>query len=256
MKLSKISAALTLSTVLAMNVHANLITNGDFSTVTGGITDPTQFGTASGNGYTASNFITDWTGNDGYEIWYPSTSAATGTEAHSQWGQGSSANTGKEMLWAVTTPPSGSGSFVGLDGEQTSGVQSSISQTIGDLTIGQQYTLTFDWGAAQMQSRTGDTTEHLAVTFGSDTQDTNTIDNPSGHFTGWQSGTMTFTATAASQTLTFLSVGTPTGLPPMALLTNVSMVPNTVPEPSVMMLFGAGLLGLTFFTRRRAIDLL
>ncbi|CAB1275301.1 PEP-CTERM sorting domain-containing protein [Candidatus Nitrosacidococcus tergens] len=256
MKLSKISTALTLSTALAMSAHAapiNLVQNGDFSDV-GGITDPTQFGSRNNNGYVASDFIANWTGNEGYEIWYPDAASATSVNATSEWGETSTKNTNKEMLWAIAPAPNGTNTFVGLDGDQTSGVQSSISQTIGDLTIGQQYTLTFDWGAAQMQSRDGDTQEYLAVTFGSDTQDTSTIDNPSHSFTGWQSETMTFTATAASQTLTFLSVGTPSGLPPMALLTNVSMVAN-VPEPSVMMLFGTGLIGLAFISRRRTVTL-
>ncbi|CAB1275293.1 PEP-CTERM sorting domain-containing protein [Candidatus Nitrosacidococcus tergens] len=264
MKLSKISAALTLSTALAMSTHAapiNLVQNGDFSQTDlneNPVAAPTQFGTGSGNGYRASNFITDWAGNNGYEIWYPDATSATTVNATGEW-----TSTGKEKLWAVTPPPNGTNTFVALDG----GTPSSISQQIDDLVVGQTYTLTFDWGAAQMQSRTGNTTEQLAVALSNNplmpgisqpqVQYTAKIPNLSEGFTGWQFATMQFTANATTQTLSFLSIGTPVGLPPMAVLTNVSLTPvSHVPEPSVMMLFGAGLFGLALFTHRRTIDLL
>ncbi|HEX7325973.1 MAG TPA: DUF642 domain-containing protein [Rhodanobacteraceae bacterium] len=234
------------------------ITNGDFSSVNASMmpkgsttSDPAQFGNGSLNGFTATQFINGWMGNDGYEIWEPNATAATTQNAYSEWGIGG-ANTGKEMLWAASAPPSGSGSFVALDGDQTSGVQSSISQTLTGLTVGQTYAVTFDWGLAQMQSRNGATTNSLKVSFGDLTQTTPVMDDASHSFNGWFSQTFNFKADSTSALLSFLAVGTPSSLPPMALLSNVSIA--AVPEPPVLAMFGGGLLGLgllTVFARRR-----
>ena len=48
--------------------------------------------------------------------------------------------------------------------------------------------------------------------------------------TAWVTQTLYFTATATTQILSFLAVGTPTGEPPFALLGGVSL--DAVPEPS------------------------
>ncbi|MGH6911978.1 MAG: PEPxxWA-CTERM sorting domain-containing protein, partial [Phenylobacterium sp.] len=62
-----------------------------------------------------------------------------------------------------------------------------------------------------------------------------------------------FTATSNSQLLTFLSVGTPSGLPPIALLDGVSL--TMVPEPSTwaMMLLGFGGIGAMIRRRRQTL---
>jgi hypothetical protein len=62
---------------------------------------------------------------------------------------------------------------------------------------------------------------------------------------------MDFTADAVTETLNFLSIGTPTGLPPMALLDGVSV--TAVPEPAAwaMMLLGFGGIGAAVRYRRR-----
>ena len=62
----------------------------------------------------------------------------------------------------------------------------------------------------------------------------------------------TFTATGASQVLSFLSIGTPTGLPPIAMLDNVSLT-AAVPEPATwaMMFVGFGMIGASARYRRR-----
>ena len=117
------------------------------------------------------------------------------------------------------------------------------------LTVGSTYQVSFNWAGAQMQSRHGATTEYLAVSLGSQTQNTAVLNNASQGFTGWQTATLDFVASSTSETLKFLSVGTPNGLPPMALLTNVSA--TDVPEPGSLALLGGGLVGLGLVLRRR-----
>ncbi len=88
------------------------------------------------------------------------------------------------------------------------------------------------------------------VSLGGQSFTTSSIAVASGGFSGWMTQTFTFTATGASEALTFLAQGTPTGLPPIAALDGVSLV--AVPEPGSIALFaaGLGLLGLRFYHRR------
>lgn len=233
---------------IAATVQANstqLITNGTFTATGGGSTGETATGGQLGyaNGGSTPFNATGWTntstsGTLGYNFLFTSgTQAVTGVPG----------NGGNLPLWSgsvggpdnITVDPiPGGGSFLGNDGAyQTSAVQTTVS----GLTVGKTYTLTFDWAAAQQHGYNGITTDYWAVTFGSQTFDTSTITLPSNGFSGWQSDTMTFIPTSASQTLSFLAYGTPSGEPPFALLTDVSMI---VPEPSSVVAMFIGMLGL------------
>jgi hypothetical protein len=62
---------------------------------------------------------------------------------------------------------------------------------------------------------------------------------------------MTFTATAATQVLSFLAKGTPGGAPPISFLDGVSLM-AAVPEPTswALMIVGFGAVGATMRRRR------
>lgn len=137
----------------------------------------------------------------------------------------------------------------------------SIEQTVNNLVTGAKYTVRFYWGSTQEMSRTGATTEKLKVSLGSQSFVTPINSIPTHGWSGWASQSFTFTANSASEILNFFSIGTPGGLPPIAVLSGVSMTQN-VPEPPVWAMFGIGLFGLGLLTvsarrremRRRGID--
>lgn len=226
---------------LAIGTAANatdVISNGGFETTT--YAASSQFG---GSLYAyGGQQVANWTGGAGLQEWFKSGTQNSFPGAANYWGDNYNYFSG------VTASPNG-GSFVALDGDQSAGVQGSISQDLTGLQVGKTYTLTFDWAAAQLVNRSGPFTEQLQVTFGGESQLTEVLSEPSQGFSGWKEVTMYFTPTATNQTLTFLSIGSPVGLPPMALLDGVSL---TVPEPATwaMMIMGFGSLGLMMRRRR------
>jgi PEP-CTERM motif len=137
------------------------------------------------------------------------------------------------------TSPDG-GNYVAADGAFDVGA---IQQTIHGLTPGNRYDLGFYWAGAQQIGYDGPTTEQWQVSLGSETHSTAVVNNGSHGFTGWMHHNMTFTATAADEVLSFLAVGTPSGVPPFVLLDGVTMN-AAVPEPKSVAVIGLGLAGL------------
>jgi len=235
----------------------NLITNGDFTSY---VTGPTPSGgpsqivndagtTTVAEGYTALtgwnstasssgapyNFTFLYTGlGDSHGSYAP----AFGTYTY-LWGPANGSNNGLAM------PPSGN--YLAMDG--TDNVKTPLYQNVTGLTVGQNYVLNFNWAAAEFYAYSGNTTEQYQVTLGSQTQYTPIYNNTPAGFSGWMNATMTFTATATSETLSFLSLGTPDSLPPCALLADVSM--TAAPEPSSILIFSIGLIGIGVVRRLR-----
>jgi hypothetical protein len=79
------------------------------------------------------------------------------------------------------------------------------------------------------------------------------VDVASRGFTGWMTGSMTFTATSASEVLEFVSLGAPSGQPPVALFDGVSLTGLTgaAPEPGTRAMMGLGFTGLALVAYRR-----
>jgi len=227
MKLSKIAiigcSAITISTfVSSVPVPAlaqNLVQNGDF--VPTGITQ---------SAYLGSNQVTvpGWTFSNGFNFVVPSGTALTTNMAvlYPEYGSislypGSSRQT--------VNAADGSGWFIAADGAFSVGA---IQQTLTGLTVGEQYTVTFYQAAGQQTTKNGPTTDQFVVSFGSESQESALIsfNATATEVTPWEEQTMTFTADSTSEVLGFLSQGTPTGQPPFALLSDVSVIAD-VPEP-------------------------
>jgi hypothetical protein len=225
----------------------NLVQNGNFSlTSTPG---SYQFGTGYESGGNPVDTLTDWT-TSGYNFVFAPGSGTSGTTADTTGATGSSGNV---KLWGpgdgssngLTLSPVG-GNFVGADGAYDVGA---ISQTIVGLVPGTTATVSFYWGGAQQSGYTGQTTDYWTVQLGSQSQNTTTVTVPSEGFSGWTLVTMTFTVTAATETLSFTATGTPSGVPPFALLDGVSL--SDVPEPGSWSLLVSGLVGLIGYQRWR-----
>lgn len=123
------------------------------------------------------------------------------------------------------------------------------------MTVGHTYQLSFYWAGAQQSGFTGATTDKWTASLGAQSFDTSVVALPSHGFTGWSQQTFTYTATSTSELLSFLATGTPSGVPPFALLDGVSLVDTSVPSvpdsASTGVLFGLSALALVAAPRLR-----
>lgn len=236
----------TFVTALALLVTAapaaavsNLVTNGGFETTT--FTASSEIGI---QGFAQG--VTGWTSN-GFNLFYKGGTQTTVSAAN----QYNDPQTYFRPGVTVDTLDTGGGNFIALDGDST--IHGTLTQMITGLVVGQQYGLHFDWAAGQLLNRSGKTTEQLQVSLGGVTQSTQIIANPSAGFSGWTQGYFVFTPTSTSALLSFLSIGTPNGQPPIALLDDVSL--TAVPEPATWALFvvGFGLVGYAARRRRTGV---
>jgi hypothetical protein len=127
--------------------------------------------------------------------------------------------------------------------------QDAVVQTINGLTPGAKYTVGFWYGFAQQKNFDGVTHQQWEVSLGSETQSTPLFTLASHDFSGWKHQDFTFTATSASEVLSFFSNGSPQ-LPPFALLDGVTMT-SDVPEPAIWTMMVLGLFGLGLVVRRQ-----
>lgn len=256
--------ALGIATMAATTAQAAPIFTSNLSSITTpsgcttcGATSNFQLGFNGGavTGITNTFFTgTTW----GFNFDYSSPSSANLVGAFNQGGSQSI-----KLDSAVVADPNDSqdhGYFLALDSVyQVSPIDISIATTIG-----QTYSVSFDWAGTQQPGYTGPTTDFLTVVLGgSPAQVTGSVTVPTGGFTGcpvttWCDVTDTFTATTTgTETLSFLAGGTPTGTgqePAMTLLDNISVSQTTtppVPEPNSLALLSSGLLGLAGFARWR-----
>ncbi len=225
MKLSLIAAAVLATATGAQAVE--LITNGSFEQTA--LTTKGSFQQRNG-----TTNVTGWGGGAGLAF-LDTPGSADGNIYLAVYGP-----------FAKTSPDGGN--FVEADAAPS--YANAITQTIKGLTIGQAYTLTFYQAAGQQKGFTGPTTERWKVSFGTDSQLSSMYSLPQGGVGAWQSQTMTFTAHATSQLLSFLAVGTPDGQPPISFLDGVSLQ-AAVPEPATWALLVTGFAMVGVAARRR-----
>jgi len=234
----KIIAATAMALAFGASAHAaEFVQNGGFETLTSAAPAGQSF--EFGASYIFGNAVADWQSNstNAFNLLFLNADPVNASTRFSENGQ---------YLWSAPGPLTGN--FVALDGD--SNYNGPLTQMISGLTAGATYTLTFDWAAAQYADRTGPTTEQLVATIGGDSFSTAVKNNASQSSTGWFDESFTFKASGSNELLSFLSIGTPNGMPPVALLDNVSIT-GGVPEPATWGMMLVGVAGVGAIMRRR-----
>jgi hypothetical protein len=238
-----VALALGLAGLPAQVAAQNLIQNGGFETVPSGTTQSYEIAVNSTASPTSS--LPYWsTGSNTSGI-----NCLVYGGVNNMCGSGY-LNSGVEAtFWVFPGVSPNGGNFVGADSAAT--YHNSISQSVSGLVVGQEYNLTFYQAAAQQKGFSGTTTDQWQVTFGSSPNQDSTLMNVATESdVAWNSQSMLFTASATTETLTFLALGTPNSDPPFALLDGVSLI--SVPEPASIALLGFGVAGIAGLRRRRA----
>jgi len=224
MRLSRLAVAAAAFAICGAAHATEFVQNGDFTQTPGGL------GQLGYNGISATDWSVLAPPNSYTFVFNQGATPVNGQYGGvSLWTQANGGNVPSgNNTWDGYSSIGSAHNFVGMDSDfQTS----ALTQTINGLVVGQQYTLTFDYAFGQQAGFTGATTGQWTFSLGGATSQTSVYSVPSAGFTGWQSESATFTATSASEVLSFLASGNPQ-VPPFALLSNVELNgPSAAPGP-------------------------
>ena len=248
----------------------NLVQNGNFEL--SGLSASGQASTKDGS----IQYVTNWTsGSDNAKAFYQygyggeasytflminaATTSSFATNSNGPialWGQAKDAAHPNQISNGFTadTLAGGGKNFIASDGPYEAGP---LYQQVNGLVKGHTYQLTFDWAAAQQYGFNGTTTDSWEVDLvgasGAQSFSTPTVTNNNHGFLPWSKSTFYFTATDASEYLSFLAHGGPSGgEPPFSLLDNVALIETPEPASWMTMILGFGAVGYAM-RRRRAI---
>jgi hypothetical protein len=216
---------------VAPAAHAvNLVVNGDFTQLSNG---DGQFDT--------NTVVAGWSGNGGYNFVFTTADVASPGQfgGLSLWDKAN----GGSNTWTGKAPVPGN--FAAMDGDFQTGP---ITQTVTGLEVGKTYDLSFHYAFGQQYTFNGATIQSLDASIGGTTWNSGDTNVASHGFTGWQSASVPFTATATSETLSFLAHGN-LPVPPFAMLSDVSV--PAVPEPAAWAMMLIGVAGMGAIARRR-----
>ncbi len=253
--LMPVAVAAVASGALALPAQAQLVQNGTFTALTN-FPNPSEIGVNNAA-------VTYWNGNGGYNfLFFPNTADSTGANqgsgytANCYYGTGCGSNL---YLWGPNTGGIGLGpnngfpatvpggrNFIAMDGDYNT---KPLTQSISGLSVGTVYAVSFYYAFAQQAGYSGATTQNLFVNLGNPyAKSVGAYNLGSKGFSGWNSDTLYFEASSATETLSFLAYGN-VQLPPFALITDISM--QAAPEPATWATMAVGIVGLIGAARLR-----
>ena len=222
-----------------------MVRNGDFSTVT---SPPSAGSDSNNNGDTPPRQISGWN-SAGYNfVFLPDTAGGGDSgrkyKALKLWRPGKHAK-GTVAKGVLIPSGPGIGNYIGANG------RGAIEQSVTGLTVGTTYAVSFAWAGASRYGGRNDraATGQWLVSLGTSSQSTPTVPVARTGFSGWMTQTFNYVATSSTEVLSFLTTGTPSSQPQLALLANVSM--TAVPEPGGLAVMLPGFVCVLALARRR-----